>query len=104
MKDNNSKQVLLSVLGVAILVVAVVGVSFAAFSYSQAGEKVKDITLIKTACEQNWEGVAREQFVANVQKAADHVALQYQELFNILNVEINNVKAAMQNFDAGMIK
>ena len=33
MKDNNSKQVLLSVLGVAILVVAVVGVSFAAFSY-----------------------------------------------------------------------
>ncbi len=44
MKDNNSKQVLLSVLGVAILVVAVVGVSFAAFSYSQTGEKVNTIT------------------------------------------------------------
>ena len=44
MKDNNSKQVLLSVLGVAILIVAVVGVSFAAFSYSQAGEKVNTIT------------------------------------------------------------
>ncbi len=40
MKDNNnnSKQVLLSVLGVAILVVAVVGVSFAAFSYQGIGE------------------------------------------------------------------
>ena len=44
MKDNNSKQVLLSVLGVAILVVAVVGVSFAAFSYSKTGEKVNTIT------------------------------------------------------------
>ena len=46
MKDNNnnSKQVLLSVLGVAILVVAVVGVSFAAFSYSKPGQKVNTIT------------------------------------------------------------
>ena len=34
MEENNSKKVLLSVLGVAILVVAVVGVSFAAFSYA----------------------------------------------------------------------
>ena len=42
--NNNSKQVLLSVLGVAILVVAVVGVSFAAFSYSKTGEKVNTIT------------------------------------------------------------
>ena len=44
MKDNNSKQVLLSVLGVAILIVAVVGVSFAAFTYSKTGEKVNTIT------------------------------------------------------------
>ena len=44
MKDNNSKQILLSVLGVAILVVAVVGVSFAAFSYSKTGTKVNTIT------------------------------------------------------------
>ena len=44
MKDNNSKQVLLSVLGVAILVVAVVGVSFAAFTFSQTGQKVNTIS------------------------------------------------------------
>ena len=44
MIENNSKQVLLSVLGVAILVVAVVGVSFAAFSYSKEGEQVNTIT------------------------------------------------------------
>ena len=44
MNENNSKQVLLSVLGVAILVVAVIGVSFAAFSYSKTGAKVNTIT------------------------------------------------------------
>lgn len=42
--NNSSKQILLSVLGVAILVVAVVGISFAAFSYSQAGEVSNTIT------------------------------------------------------------
>lgn len=42
-KDSNSKQILLSVLGVAILIVAVVGVSFAAFTYT--GEGVRANTL-----------------------------------------------------------
>lgn len=42
--NNSSKQILLSVLGVAILVVAVVGISFAAFSYSKTGEKENTIT------------------------------------------------------------
>ena len=37
MNGNSSKQVLLSVLGIAILVVAVVGVSFAFFSYTKTG-------------------------------------------------------------------
>lgn len=36
-QSNNSKQVLLSVIGVAILVVAVVGVSFAFFNYTRTG-------------------------------------------------------------------
>ena len=37
-QSNQSKQVLLSVIGVAILVVAVVGVSFAFFNYTRTGE------------------------------------------------------------------
>ena len=37
-QTNSSKQVLLSVIGVAILVVAVVGVSFAFFNYTRTGE------------------------------------------------------------------
>jgi len=42
-RDNSSKQILLSVLGVAILVVAVVGVSFAAFTYTGTGTKENKI-------------------------------------------------------------
>ncbi len=42
--NNTSKQVLLSVLGVAILIVAVVGISFAAFTYTQAGTTTNTIS------------------------------------------------------------
>lgn len=41
--NNNSKQILLSVIGVAVLVVAVVGVSFAMFNYSQTSSGVNKL-------------------------------------------------------------
>ena len=44
MNGNSSKQVLLSVLGIAVLVVAVVGVSFAFFTYSKAGTENNTLT------------------------------------------------------------
>lgn len=44
MNNNSSKQVLLSVIGVAILVVAVVGVSFAFFNYSRTSENTNTVT------------------------------------------------------------
>jgi len=44
MNENSSKQVLLSILGIAVLVVAVVGVSFAFFSYSKTGTAENVIT------------------------------------------------------------
>ena len=43
MNNNSSKQILLSVIGVAILVIAVVGVSFAFFSYIYNGENANTI-------------------------------------------------------------
>ena len=42
--ENSTKQVLLSIIGIAILVVAVVGVSFAFFTYSKTGEKNNVLT------------------------------------------------------------
>ena len=44
MNENSSKQVLLSVIGIAVLVVAVVGVSFAFFTYSKGGTENNTLT------------------------------------------------------------
>lgn len=44
MENNNSKQAILSIVGIAILVIAVVGVSFAFFTYSRTGAKNNVIT------------------------------------------------------------
>ena len=44
MENNNSKQVLFAIIGIAVLVVAVVGVSFAFFTYSRTGKTNNVIT------------------------------------------------------------
>ncbi len=44
MKNNNSKQTVLMLVGVAILVIAVVGVSFAFFNYSKEGQYSNVVT------------------------------------------------------------
>lgn len=42
--ENNSKQAVLSIVGIAVLVIAVVGVSFAFFTYSKGGSTNNVIT------------------------------------------------------------
>ena len=42
--ENNSKQAVLSIVGIAVLVIAVVGVSFAFFTYSKEGTTNNVIT------------------------------------------------------------
>ena len=42
--ENNSKQAVLSIVGIAVLVIAVVGVSFAFFTYSKTGTTNNVIT------------------------------------------------------------
>ena len=45
MKNQNSaKQIVIPILGVALLLIAVVGISFAAFNYSRAGTTINTIT------------------------------------------------------------
>ena len=50
---NNSKQTVLSIVGIAILVIAVVGVSFAFFTYSRQGERNNLITTGSIAFDSN---------------------------------------------------
>jgi len=59
-EKNNSKQIILSVLGVAILIVAVIGVSFAAFTFAQAGTVANTITTgtISMSFSENVNGIS----------------------------------------------
>jgi len=79
--ENNSKQAVLSIVGIAILVIAVVGVSFAFFSYSKTGttnnvittgsisftyNEVNNITLTDQFPQSTDEGKKNDEFNFNI--------------------------------------
>ncbi len=68
-----------------------------------AKEAVLDISEIKSCCESEWEGKARENFVTNLTKDSQHVAEQFDALYQILVSEINSLNAAMANKDETLI-
>lgn len=70
----------------------------------KAGEAVKNISKIKEACENNWEGKSRENFVHNLEQDSQYVADQFERLYGILVKEINQISVAMQNKDGELIK
>lgn len=69
-----------------------------------AKDAVEDISSIKTVCENEWEGKARENFVANLEQDAKHVSEQFTALYQILESEINSAQAAMANKDEELIQ
>lgn len=69
----------------------------------EAKTAVEDISGIKTCCENEWEGKARENFVANLETDSKHVSEQFDALYNILVTEINSLNAAMANKDESLI-
>jgi uncharacterized protein YukE len=70
----------------------------------QAEEAVKDVTEITTCCQEQWEGRARDNFVQNLQNDANHVAGQFEALYNVLVSEIRSLNAAMANKDESLIQ
>lgn len=70
----------------------------------KAKEAVLDINEIRNHCVDEWEGKARENFVTNLQNDANHVAEQFDALYNILQTEINSLNAAMANKDEELIE
>ena len=79
--ENNSKQVVLSIVGIAILVIAVVGVSFAFFTYSKTGttnnvittgsltfsyNETKQLTITNAFPQTPDEGKQNDEFTFNV--------------------------------------
>jgi uncharacterized protein YukE len=73
-------------------------------SLDKAKAAVEDISAIQQVCENEWEGKARENFITNLQKDANHVGDQFDALYNVLVNEINSLNAAMANKDEELIQ
>ncbi len=71
---------------------------------TQAADALDSTSGIKSVCESNWEGKARDDFLSNLKKDKDHVKEQFEELYEILDGEINQVKNAMANKDKTLIE
>lgn len=68
-----------------------------------AKNDVLDISSIKNVCDAEWTGIAKDNFLQNLEKDTRHVAEQYDELFNVLTSEVNSIAAAMANKDEKLI-
>lgn len=70
---------------------------------TKAADALDSISGIKSVCEKNWEGKARDDFIVNLEKDKDHVKTQFQELYKVLEGEIEQVEQAMANKDRTLI-
>lgn len=71
---------------------------------TQAVDAVEDISSIKSICEAEWEGRAREKFIENLQKDTKKVGEILNQLYIVLNAEINSVGSAMADKDKVLIQ
>lgn len=69
----------------------------------KAQDAVMNTGEIVSTCEAEWEGKARENFVTNLEKDAQHVSDQFESLFNVLSAEVKATQAAMANKDEELI-
>ena len=69
----------------------------------EAKNAVLDTSSLVQCCETHWEGRAREKYVENLKRDAQHCADQFDALYNILVAEVNQLNAAMANKDESLI-
>lgn len=69
----------------------------------KTAEAINNTTPIKTACDAEWEGHAKDVFKNNLDKTAKHVADQMEILYSILRNEVHEAAAAMKSKDETMI-
>ncbi|MEG0794731.1 MAG: hypothetical protein RSG95_02935 [Bacilli bacterium] len=105
MSNNSSKQVLLSVLGVAILVVAVVGVSFAAFTWASTDTTENKIATgtLTMAYTANTNGIAITNAMPTTDEAGKVIAIEDKKTFKF-TVGATISGNATINYDVGLAK
>lgn len=81
MEQTDSKKMLLSVLGIAILVVAVVGISYAVFIFTFDSEK-ENIVNTGTISMSYTEGVSNVMAITNAMPTKDEIGMKQKEYFD----------------------
>lgn len=70
---------------------------------TEAIDALKDTSEIKKAVEANWNGKSASDFLIQLNKSVNHVAEQYESLYQILTREITNIGRKMTGFDNNLI-
>lgn len=70
---------------------------------TEAQEKLDDIAEIKAACENHWEGKARDQFLEKLETDKNIVSSIFANLYRALEGEINQTRAEMAKKDRSLI-
>lgn len=70
----------------------------------EASREAKEgVAAIKEAVDRNWQGSAAEQFKTALEKDANAIATALEELYVQLVAEVNNLGAAIADFDNGLM-
>ena len=70
---------------------------------TEAANALDDTTTIEKACNEHWEGQAKENFLKNLKTDKDHVKEQFNTLYNVLVTEIEQAQEAMGQKDYNLI-
>ena len=70
---------------------------------TEAAAALDDTSAIEKVCKEHWEGVARDNFLKNLQTDKEHVKEQFETLYSVLTTEIEQAQAVMGHKDYNMI-
>ena len=71
---------------------------------TKASDAVRDISEIETACNTNWAGRSKDDFIEQLKETSEHVAQQYRTLYDVLTNEITGLANEMKIFDVNLLK
>lgn len=67
-----------------------------------ADDAIKELSQIKTACNENWQGESREVFLKRLEEDANAFSNSLKELYNAFEKEIMNAAFNFNNFDKNL--
>lgn len=69
---------------------------------TQAAEQIRDTSAIENMCNENWSGQAKDKYIEQLRKTANHTAEQLENLYSILVSEVIAILSSMDNFDRNL--